>query len=364
MPEVENPGSLPVPEGTRLVHVGPPKTGTTALQAAFHAARPAVLAQGVRYIGRRQHSRSEVYAALQRPAYSHLKSPPPMRRWLGLVDEIRSAPEPRVFLSSEIFADGGPETIRRVVDDLDASRLHIAVTLRPLPRILASQWQQEVRGGQRKPYDSWLRDVFSEQGPTARHFWHRHRHDRLIASWVEAVGADRVTVVVVDERDHGMILRAFEQLLGLQEGTLVEVTDRTNRSMSLPEVEAVRSFNVVAQAVRMPRRWRFKLSRVVRRIVIMPEPDPSEPRLETPQWAYDRAAGLARSMVDAITASGVRVIGDIESLAAPHTSARANAPLPGGAGSASAARAAWRLAAMLAARTGRRMLGGLRSATP
>src|SRR5207249_2973145 len=47
---------LLLPEGTRLVHIGPPKTGTTAVQGAFHARRREVLAQGVRYAGRSRHS--------------------------------------------------------------------------------------------------------------------------------------------------------------------------------------------------------------------------------------------------------------------------------------------------------------------
>jgi hypothetical protein len=37
--------SLLGPEGTRLVHIGPFKTGTTALQGAFHASRTALAAE-------------------------------------------------------------------------------------------------------------------------------------------------------------------------------------------------------------------------------------------------------------------------------------------------------------------------------
>lgn len=356
MPKVADRSSMLLRAGTRLVHIGPPKTGTTALQGALNDARSALPAQGVRYANQGQNSRFQVYAALERRAYGYLRKPPPIEQWSKLVDEIRSAPEPRVILSSEIFADGGPEVIRRVVDDLDPARLHIAVTLRPLPRILASQWQQEVRGGQRTPFDTWLGHVFSEQGSTATHFWHRHRHERLIASWAAAVGVENVTVVVVDERDHGMILRAFEQLLGLRDGTLVEVADRTNRSMSLPEVEAVRAFNVVARAIRLRPAWRHRLSRVVRRIVILPEADPREPRLETPQWALDRAGEIAREMVDAIIASGVRIVGDIESLAAPQSSSRADDPPPDTSASPSVARSFWQLSAMLLRRGRTRVL--------
>jgi hypothetical protein len=348
---------LLLPEGTRLVHVGPPKTGTTSLQGAFHAARPSLLAQGVRYAGRERQSRFPIYAALERPAYRHLSGPPPIERWHELVREIVEAPEPRVVLSSEILADGGPRLIRRVVEDLDRSRIHVAVTLRPLARILSSQWQQEIRGGHRTALDAWLAEVFDEDGGRARHFWRRHRHDRLIAAWAEAVGVDRVTVVVADDRDRGMILRAFERLTGLEAGTLLEQPDAANRSMTLPEVEAVRAFNIVATALPVPAGMRHRLSRRVRQLAVLPEPDPREPRVETPQWAYDRAGRIAREMVDAIAASGVRVVGDIESLAQTPSGGRADDPPGAGSGIEPLPVAAWQLARFLAGRAGRRAAG-------
>ena len=40
-----------------------------------------------------------------------------------------------------------------------------------------------------------------------------------------------------------MVLRAFEGLLGLRDGTLESHRDLANRSLTLPEVEAVRAFS-------------------------------------------------------------------------------------------------------------------------
>ena len=42
---------LLVPEGARLVHIGPYKTGSTALQSALHQARPVLADHGVRRAG-------------------------------------------------------------------------------------------------------------------------------------------------------------------------------------------------------------------------------------------------------------------------------------------------------------------------
>ncbi len=311
--------TLLLPEGTLLLHVGPPKTGTTSLQGAFHGNREALLAQGVRYAGSARHSRRAVYAAARRPEFHHEQEPPPLRLWTSLLGEIRGAREPRIVLSSEIFADAAAEAIPRIVADLDPSRVHVVVTLRPLARILSSQWQQSVRGGLRTPFDAWLRSVLENPGTSRDLFWHRHRHDRLVARWADTVGSDRTTVVVVDERDHGLVLRVFEQLLGLREGTLVAEQDRANRSMTLPEVEAVRAFNGALKAEGLGGDVLHEVSPFAMHMKDR-EPGPDEPRIETPQWALDLATEIATEMVATIAASGVRVVGDLDSLAAPRRS--------------------------------------------
>ncbi len=241
--------TLLLPPGTRLVHIGPPKTGTTSLQGAFHVARAETDAQGVHYAGAARHSGSAVLAVTGRPSFFKDGESPSIARWNRLLREIRKASEPRVVLSSEFFADAEPEAIRRVIDDLDPARVHVVVTLRPLARILPSQWQQYVQSGMRVGFDDWLDAMMrAPAGKLTPTFWRRHRHDRLIARWAEVVGPDRMTVIALDDRDHGMVLRVFEQLTGLREGTLVAPPDLVNRSMTMPEIEAVRAFNIAFRA--------------------------------------------------------------------------------------------------------------------
>ena len=48
-------GAPLLPAGAGLLHVGPHKTGSTALQGALHQAREELAAQGVLYLSRRQH---------------------------------------------------------------------------------------------------------------------------------------------------------------------------------------------------------------------------------------------------------------------------------------------------------------------
>jgi hypothetical protein len=321
---------LLLPEGTRLVHIGPHKTGTTSLQSAFHANRAAASAQGVHYAGRSSQSVAAVTALTGRPQVMYGTNPPPIKLWHDLVNEIQRAREPRVVLSSEFLCEASPQAISTIVNELDPARVHIAVTLRPLSRILASQWQQFVQAGAWIRYDDWLVAMFDRktegQAPV---FWRRHRHDELIDRWAAVAGVSNVTVVAVDDRDHAMVLRVFESLTGLRPGTLETPLDRTNRSLTLAEVDVIRVFNQQALDVEVDRPLLAKLMRYgASGYIKQREPDPSEARIETPQWALDRATEVAREMVARIAASGVRVVGDLEAMAVAPPPATATGATP------------------------------------
>jgi hypothetical protein len=139
--------TLLLPPATRLVHIGPPKTGTTSLQSAFHARRDEVEAQGVRYAGASRHSAAAILAVTGKRSPYEEDGTPSLRRWHALVREIRRAGERRVVLSSEYLAGAKPEAIRTVVQDLAPAQVHVVVTLRPLAALMPSQWQQYVQGG-------------------------------------------------------------------------------------------------------------------------------------------------------------------------------------------------------------------------
>jgi hypothetical protein len=339
MDPTSDPASLRLPDGTRLLHIGPPKTGTTTVQGAFHAARASLAAQGVRYAGRTRHPRRAVFAVTERSWVGG--APPPIQEWDDLVDEIRRAPEPRVVLSSEALASADPAQIRRIVDELDPARVHVVLTLRPLTRILPSQWQQAVQSGMETRYADWLESLFTQADVdiaadpaggerSGRGFWYRHRHDRLVARWAEVVGPERMTVVVLDDRDRARVLRVFEALTGLHEGTLAEQQDLTNRSLTQPEAEAVRAFNAAF--------WQAGLGlRLHNRLMLLGagmrmkrhEPAADWPRIETPQWALDRASEIATTAVASIASSGVRVVGELDRLTVVPSGLGGDAPLPG-----------------------------------
>jgi hypothetical protein len=302
--------------GTCLLHIGPHKTGTTALQGAFHLARERLPGQGVVYAS---HQRQSLLAALSvtgRPAL--LGGPrPDMTYWNGLIRDIRAAGDQRVVVSSEFFADAGDAVAGRVIADLGGPRVHVAVTLRSLAKIMPSQWQQYLQNGFRMPYLEWLEGILSQppQTPTPG-FWHRHRHDKLVARWAKAAGPANLTVIVVNESDRMMLLRTFELLLGLPDDFLIPEEGPGNRSLTLAEAEVVRLLNEEFKRQDWPARHyaRFMRYGAVEQLKTAHQPLPEEPKIATPAWALKRSAEIGAEMARNISALGVRIVGDISAL--------------------------------------------------
>jgi hypothetical protein len=308
----------PLPAGAVLVHIGPPKTASTSLQGALYAARPVLAEQGVRHAGRSRHPAAAIQAVVGRRSQFAGGVVPPNRRWQELVREVRRATDPRVVISSELLADAEPDQVRRIVGDLGGSRVHVAVTLRPLASVLPSQWQQLVQDGLETSFDDWLRVVLDRpRSRPALRFWHRHRTDALIARWAEVVGPSRVTAIVLDATDRGRVLRTFEQLLGLHAGSLHAGPDLANRSMTLPEVEAIRAFNQAFRESGLPgpllaRVMHFGAAREMKRR----PPPPGARRLALPAWSVARVAELGGRIASGVARSGAQLVGDPRTLAA------------------------------------------------
>lgn len=312
MPSVD---ASPLPSDAVLLHIGPHKTGTSALQSAVSDARSALAKHGVHVAGARSGAYLGVLSVTGRPGRRGDPEPSP-EHWQMLVDEVAANRHRRVFVSNERFSDAAEDAVERIVRELGGDRVHVVVTVRALVRILPSQWQQHVRNGSPKAYEPWLRRVLrnatDEQSQSA--FWHRHAHDRLAARWAKVVGPDRVTVVVIDESDKAMLLRTFESLLDVPAETL-HAGPQVNRSLSLAETEVIRRINVHAAEAQWP-------GHVYRRLVGIGlvnawrnrSPEPGERRIVTPRWAQKAASDIGASTADALGASGVRIIGDLRML--------------------------------------------------
>lgn len=310
---------LLLPERARLLHIGPHKTGTTALQDAFVLAREQLPDHGVVFPSMHRQPMRAALAVTGRPGLKG-EEPATQSHWERLQQRVAEAGDNRVMISSEFFADADPEQAARAIEGLGGPDVHVVVTLRPLSKILPSQWQQYVQNGAVTSYEKWLRGMleppYNKPNPS---FWRRHDHPRLIEQWGSLVGYDRITAIVVDESDRTMLLRVFEALLGLPQDLLELVPGVANRSLSLGEVELLRLLNVEFKKQGWPDVYysRFVRHGGIRRLIAQYSPQSFEPKIVTPAWAEERAAEIGQQFADKIGAMGVRVVGDLSMLAKP-----------------------------------------------
>ncbi len=311
-----------LPPGSRLFHVGPPKTGTTSLQWAAAEHRTELLAAGVRYPGRTRNHRLAVAAFLGRRTgwvdAGGDAGAPSMRHWYELIGELEAEPVRRTWFGHEYAGHASAEQIKAFADQLGPS-LEVVITLRSFAHMLTSMWQEHLKAsGGRGAFEPWLRSMLR---PTSEvHVQRRARHDHaaMVERWAGVLGTDRVRVVVIDRADHDFALRAFEGLLALPAGLLTSrpVPSGLNRSMTVPEVELLRRLNEVTRDHAVP--WANHERLVVQGAVVrMLAGRPDAPPLRLPAWAVPLANQRAVDTAARIEASGVRIVGAVTNLAEP-----------------------------------------------
>jgi hypothetical protein len=164
----------------------------------------------------------------------------------------------------------------------------VVLALPPLAAALPVAWDRYLRNRLRHPYEAWLEAVLSDppqDWPTVRSFWERHRYGELVERWVAAVGVDRLVVSIA----------APSQPL-----------------LTSAPAEVLRRVNVAFHHREWPA---SRYDEVVRRGVLPALTQRPGAAAITPGWATKRANAIAAAELPRITATGVRIDGEVAALA-------------------------------------------------
>lgn len=305
-----------LPDGAKLLHIGMPKTGTTALQHSLWAARAALEEHGAHNVSRRPHERKvAITAAGNVRSYWAAEH----ERWQELAGEYRTSTARRTFWSSESLSLALPERIRGLREELGPS--YVVCTIRALAPQLASRWQQGLRRAHTQPLDDWLRTTFAEEplggvgaGFVPGQALRRLNPRRVLQDWGAVFGEENLVFVVLDPTDHAWLLRAFESLLGVPE--LLEPSPSRNLSLPMPEAEMLRHFATAYRDHGGDLDAWMATAGDTRRIRLRPvvEAAPRHQTVRVPRWAAERANEYVADWVDALESSGARVLGDVRHL--------------------------------------------------
>lgn len=307
-----------LPEGAVLLHVGPFKTGTTAIQGALELARGELPQHGAVYPGKGRRAMRPGWAALGRKP----RGRPPVRpeEWQEFCREVHAAEGKRVCVSTEDFGSANPAQARRIVDDLGGDNVYVVAVSRRLDRLLPSQWQERIKSHDTHTYEQWLRGVLSEDASdrNAKRFWASHDMVGLFERWSSAVGRDRFRLVVSDDSDPELLPRLFERMLGLPDG-LLRLAPYVNASMTWNGAELVRRLNEVFVERGWPDEVYFPvMQRGLMQAVMASPRTPVEQRIPPlPEWAARRVEEIVDEKIERLRQLEVPVIGDLERLRPP-----------------------------------------------
>jgi hypothetical protein len=297
--------------GTRLLHVGPPNTAADVLQRTLHLNRRELEAHN---LWLPCPDRDANLAA--RGAIGFESTDECAEAWQRLVADTALAGDRIAVISSELFAYADAEQAASLLDRLGGEDVHVVLTFRPLVKVLPSWWQDSVQLGLGVKYEQWLDQALNRDGGNPMAWqWNRQRHEELLDRWIAVAGADRVTVIAVDDGYRRQIVGAFEKLVGVAEGTL-DLAPEWDRDLTAAEVEFVRLCFEEFRRKRLPRSvyQQYLLGGGIRRMREQRFPTADESAIATPIWAQERAAEIGGRLVDRIRAAGVDVIGDLEML--------------------------------------------------
>jgi len=303
-----------LPDGTHLLHIGPQKTGSTALQFALHHQRDRLREYGVVYPGPGVRGRYALGAGL---GYSTPRGArrPTRKAWDRMLAEVNDSSARVVCVSHEAFGRATDEQIAETVGALGGDRPHVLAVARRYDRLLPSQWQQRVKARVTLSYDEWLRVVLGPPAPQDgvwRNLWVPHDTVRLAERWAEAVGRDNLTILIADEGDRGLLPSVVEAMLGVPAGLLAPGDEVVNRSLTYAEVELLRAVNAHFEEHGYDdERYHRLVNRGLVRAMVKSERHPADPPIPPlPAWAWEPLVERSRARTEGLAQLGVRLVGD------------------------------------------------------
>jgi len=296
-----------------FVHIGPPKTGTTYLQAVLWSNRAALKDQGMLVPGRSPVS--QFHAAVD------LLDRDPMRvgadrtagSWDTLVDELRGWNGGAVISHENLgFADD--DQADRAKLSLEAKQIHVVFTAREFSRVVPAMWQERLKN---RADDTWAEylALIGAGAASAKGFWHQQAGNGLLA-WAAGLPVEQVHIVTVPPpgAPPTLLWERFATALGIDPASCNTDVPRANESLGIVESAFLRRFNTSATELEWDA-YRAHVKHYLAPEVLAARADISRLRIRPAELGP--LEEQAHQLIETIESLGFHVIGDLEDLRLP-----------------------------------------------
>lgn len=285
-----------------VLHVGLMKSGTTFVQGRLEANRELLAEHGVLFPGPSWARQTRAVQDLIGSRHGQDGD------WADLVREVREWPGTAV-VSMEYLGPVSPARIDRVVSDLAGTAVQVVVSVRDLGRAVPAMWQETLKNRRSWGWEEYLADL-RDGGEAGRKFWRQQDAGRVVARWVEGLGAGAVSVVTVPPAGApgDVLWDRFLAAAGLPHLAWSEAP-RANESLGVTSALLMARLN--RQVEDLDTATYNKQVKAFAKLGLVQRRSAEEPiGFTVPDWLRARAA----SVVDALAGSGARVVGDLGDL--------------------------------------------------
>jgi hypothetical protein len=307
-----------------FLHIGPPKTGTSFLQAAWFKHRREMADQGVLYAGDQLMDQFRASAVVLGKRRVVDRMPPEhLTAWTRIADAVR-AWDGDAIMSSEHYAIGSPHQVDDVIEEVNglADEVHLLVTVRDLGRLLPAAWQQSVKQGSAQTFDEFWRTRVDDPDHS---FWRAQDLPTMLDRWTTTIPAERVHLVV-----HGpsgsprdLLWERVCSVTGV-DATILGPVHLTNESVGVTQIEFLRRVNADLPADRdRVDMGRMTKSFVTNRVLSQTG---SKSSFALPEAVHDSLVKHGQDVVAALRDRGYDVVGDLDDLVPAPASGLGRAP--------------------------------------
>jgi hypothetical protein len=212
-----------------FVHIGLPKTGTTYLQTMMWRNRPQLQRQGLLYPGSKRLDHYHAQQAVRGGSAERMGDK--ADSW----DRVRSeltAWEGDGLFTHEFLCLAKPRQIRRMLEALAPTEVHVVVTVRDHVRQFPALWQEALKMNYDGTLDEFVADALAGR---RRGAWGYNSQDlpAILDRWSRRVPPERIHVITTPPPDapRRLLWERWCQVLGIDDSGFVRDAGRPNESL-------------------------------------------------------------------------------------------------------------------------------------